>query len=270
MSEPGNSERKIPPVGDPTPPIDPDKDPITSRLKKMGITIGSRFDRDLIREGRLDLRVEPQSLKFTLERVAQGVASPEDAEKVIRTREANLQRRIERLKREGERLAGEAMFDQLTGLPNRRSYELQLKNLIASGTPFGATYGDIDLFKQVNDKYGHAGGDLALQTVANALSESVRPEDSVIRYGGDEFIMLFPGIDNEDELFAAADRARATVASQSIPTGEGKDFSATMSIGGGIFRGNNKGAFDQLKERIDNEGLLQGAKKTRNSVVIIR
>lgn len=87
-------------------------------------------------------------------------------------------------------LRQEAEYDAVTSLRNRSSYEKTCAMLAKSTVPLAAMMLDIDYFKQVNDTYGHAVGDLTLQKVAKLLSESFRADDMVFRIGGDEFAVI--------------------------------------------------------------------------------
>ena len=82
-------------------------------------------------------------------------------------------------------------IDSLTGVNNRRYYEEQLREL--SGVD-AVLFADVDKFKNVNDLYGHQTGDMVLRLIADAICSSVRKSDSVVRYGGDEFIVIFRNI----------------------------------------------------------------------------
>jgi diguanylate cyclase (GGDEF)-like protein len=116
-----------------------------------------------------------------------------------------------------------AYSDPLTGIPNRRAWdqqaEQQFELAVRSGTSLGLAIIDLDHFKQVNDRYGHASGDEALKSAARAISASVRASDFVARLGGDEFGLLLP------ELVPSAaatvmERIRRAVATQcSRPAG---------------------------------------------------
>ncbi len=92
-----------------------------------------------------------------------------------------------------------AETDSLTGLLNRRAAAEQAPGVIEAarqaGQPLGAILLDIDHFKTVNDVYGHAGGDAVLKRVAAVLTSLARPGDLVVRYGGEEFLVLAPGLD---------------------------------------------------------------------------
>lgn len=90
----------------------------------------------------------------------------------------------------------EAMFDPLTGLGNRRLYKERLAAEINRAkryrTPFVVAIFDVDDFKSVNDRLGHAGGDRVLQRIAKSFSRSIRKSDVAARWGGEEFVILMP------------------------------------------------------------------------------
>ena len=93
-------------------------------------------------------------------------------------------------------LSQKNVTDQLTGLYNRKKLNALLRKYERNGTPsdFGVVMIDIDYFKRYNDTYGHQAGDVVLKEVAGVLKEAVRKKDTVIRYGGEEFLILLNGI----------------------------------------------------------------------------
>ncbi|HXD07668.1 MAG TPA: GGDEF domain-containing protein [Burkholderiaceae bacterium] len=125
--------------------------------------------------------------------------------------------------------------DALTGLANRRQFELvlegELDRVARSGEMALVLLLDIDHFKAVNDEHGHAAGDLVLQAVAQRLNECVRPMDTVARYGGEEFAIILP---NCSPAFgqAVAERLRRRVASRPVGVAVHTDLRITVSVGG--------------------------------------
>ena len=97
-----------------------------------------------------------------------------------------------------------ARLDPLTELPNRRALFEYLDRAVASsrrkGEVFAAGIVDLDDFKAINDRFGHAAGDYLLQVVAQRLRDNVRANDLVARQGGDEFVVVFPGFGDPDNL----------------------------------------------------------------------
>lgn len=88
----------------------------------------------------------------------------------------------------------QALTDTLTGLNNRRGLDAAIADLIGGEVDFGLIHLDLDFFKQVNDLHGHAAGDHVLRVVGIALSDTTRHGDTVARVGGDEFVLLLPGL----------------------------------------------------------------------------
>lgn len=113
--------------------------------------------------------------------------------------------RLRGAKRTAEELA---LTDPLTGLRNRRGMDRALSALLAARSDFALLHLDLDHFKQVNDTLGHAAGDHVLCEFARMLRESVRGGDIVTRVGGDEFILLFPGLADYGPLEQVAARIR--------------------------------------------------------------
>lgn len=100
----------------------------------------------------------------------------------------------------------EAETDTLTGLRNRRACDSMLARLCREGAPFGLLHMDLDYFKAVNDTLGHAAGDHVLVHVAGVMRSTSRADDCQARVGGDEFVMLLPGITDPGTLRLIAER----------------------------------------------------------------
>jgi diguanylate cyclase (GGDEF)-like protein len=125
--------------------------------------------------------------------------------------------------------------DALTGLANRRAFELSLTREIdrvaRSGEPALLLAVDIDHFKRVNDTWGHLAGDQVIRAVANALIDSVRPMDLVARVGGEEFAIVLP---NCPSAFGqtVAERVRQRVERMTVAISPTQQIAVTMSVGG--------------------------------------
>lgn len=144
-----------------------------------------------------------------------------------------------------------SLLDDLTRLPNRRHIRAELRACAATrrggGLPFGALFIDIDRFKPFNDDHGHAAGDLALQTVARTLHGAMRPFDVIGRWGGDEFVGLFPNV-TTTTLTAIAGRLTMLVRTSRMNTTDGP-LAVSVSIGGAVSRPAD--AADSLLRRAD-------------------
>jgi diguanylate cyclase (GGDEF)-like protein/PAS domain S-box-containing protein len=133
-----------------------------------------------------------------------------------------------------------ALLDHLTESPNRRHLHTELFAQCATsdrtkGYSFGILYLDIDHFKHVNDTYGHAIGDKTLQVIAKTLENSIRAYDTLGRWGGEEFLGVFPNI-NRERLCIIAERLLALTNKSIIETPQGP-IHVTISIGGLVAQG---------------------------------
>lgn len=127
-----------------------------------------------------------------------------------------------------------ATTDRLTHVANRPMllatlYE-EVERAARYGRPLTVAFLDLDHFKPVNDTYGHEVGDTVLAQVASVLRQSVRRSDIIGRYGGEEFVILFPET-TVDEATAVAEKLRLLVSKQRFSVGQGEEISVTVSIG---------------------------------------
>jgi diguanylate cyclase (GGDEF)-like protein len=130
-------------------------------------------------------------------------------------------------------LAAVSMVDSLTGLPNRRSlagwYARAIEKASRTSSPVAVLFVDLDRFKSVNDTYGHDAGDCVLTTVAHRLRSAVQTRDRVVRYGGDEFVVLCNDTVTRPSSVRLAERISALV-QEPIAIG-GTQISVTASVG---------------------------------------
>ena len=137
------------------------------------------------------------------------------------------------IRRLASKLEQTVLLDPLTGVGNRRHIEIRLQSALSEfqqhRIPVGILFIDIDYFKQMNDKSGHTAGDQVLRMVANTIQHNIRNEDTLARWGGEEFIVLLTGID-QASLVNTAEKP-CTLVENSHLTVDGKEISVTISIG---------------------------------------
>ena len=148
--------------------------------------------------------------------------------------------------------------DPLTGIYNRRYYEEVVRKSIG---PAGIALIDVDDFKICNDTYGHYAGDMALKTVANTIQSCIRASDLLIRYGGDEFLLVLSGIPG-DFLQTKLEQIRTAAQMASVPGYS--HFRISLSIGGTI---------QSLADPMENivrraDWLMYQAKCRKNAVMV--
>ena len=138
--------------------------------------------------------------------------------------------------------------DSLTGLPNRRATDDTLRRFVAQANrslaPLTALMLDLDHFKQINDRFGHASGDDVLAAVGAALTSCLRESDFAGRFGGEEFLVLLPDTD-PDGAVLVAEKVRAAVAAITVP---GVDREITASAGIADLLANGGTAASMLRE----------------------
>jgi diguanylate cyclase (GGDEF)-like protein len=161
-----------------------------------------------------------------------------------------------------------ARTDSLTGLYNRKYLEESIEQIVQQSKRTKISYGvlmvDIDYFKMVNDTYGHDVGDEAIRIIANTLVENTRDSDIVIRYGGEEFVVLLYNCDSQ-YVIKVAQNIREAFSKRKINAGS-TNFSKTISIGASIFPDTAESFWQCIKYA---DMALYHAKETgRNKVVL--
>jgi diguanylate cyclase (GGDEF)-like protein len=126
-----------------------------------------------------------------------------------------------------------AHYDALTDLPNRVLFVDRLERALAEtarhGGTLGLIVGDLDHFKEVNDRHGHAAGDATLRATVRCLQDGLRQGDELYRYGGEEFLVLLPEVPGPGAVIVAG-RLRKAVASEELEAGDLK-LPVTVSAG---------------------------------------
>lgn len=161
----------------------------------------------------------------------------------------------------------QAVTDALTGLYNRRYFEEYISKEVTRSLrqkqPFSVIGLDLDFLKKINDKYGHAYGDLAIKTIADVLKKNARSIDVAARMGGEEFNILLPGIDSAGAM-TAAERIRKTVEEKELDT----IGHITVSIGVATFL-EHSDSLDELLELTD-QAMYQSKRNGRNQVTMAK
>jgi diguanylate cyclase (GGDEF)-like protein len=124
---------------------------------------------------------------------------------------------------------------------------------------------DMDYFKKVNDTYGHEAGDIVLKTLANILKNSVRKSDIIIRYGGEEFLVILQNIKNEKDALHVAEKIRKNVEDTVIDIGSDK-IKKTVSIGISIYPNHCEKGWECIKAA--DIALYEAKRSGRNKKVL--
>ncbi len=166
-----------------------------------------------------------------------------------------------------EEVKAQAVTDGLTGLYNRRYFEEYLKKEVTRALRQKQSFSiiglDLDHLKEINDKRGHAYGDLAIKTVANVLKKNARSIDTAARMGGEEFNVILPGIDSKGAMIAA-ERIRKALEDEKIDT----IGHITASIGVATFLEHSDNIEDILE--LTDQAMYQSKRNGRNRVTLAK
>lgn len=167
-----------------------------------------------------------------------------------------------------ETLNRQATHDPLTGLFNRRYLDQILYGEIAharqSNSLVGILMADVDHFKQINDQYGHKAGDLILQKLGELMKNCVRTADIVCRYGGEEFVIVMPGV-SERTVDECAEEIRSRFAALRISI-DNQEIRSTISLGAAIYPLHGSDV-DEVFINAD-RAMYQAKQRGRNQVVV--
>ncbi len=159
-----------------------------------------------------------------------------------------------------------SMIDPLTKLYNRKYMEeISLKTNLEKTSIMMV---DVDHFKSINDDYGHDVGDLVLTSIARKLVGATRLEDKVIRYGGEEFLILIKSAKSKNDVICIAQRIKDNISKESIRIDEKLSISATASIGLNLCENSSKSFYQEVKNA---DKMLYTAKRNgRNRIEIYK
>jgi diguanylate cyclase (GGDEF)-like protein len=187
--------------------------------------------------------------------------------RILELQNVSLRRQIESEKQRHEELEYLATTDPLTGLLNRRHFgtlaNFQFENARKLGQSLSVIMFDIDHFKTVNDQFGHRVGDGVLVKVVEAINLSIRAGDLACRYGGEEFLLLIPGLDMASALMLA-DRVRMAIETLSMSVGD-EAINITISAGVATLK-DEIVTLEDLIERAD-QRMLKAKTLGRNTIL---
>ncbi|MEJ5300624.1 MAG: GGDEF domain-containing protein [Thermodesulforhabdaceae bacterium] len=194
-----------------------------------------------------------KELEERIQKLQQDLNTINDQIKVVQSRE--------------QRLAEEALKDPLTGITNRRGYELRIaeewERFKRYGHIFSLAIFDLDHFKNINDSYGHKAGDLILKEVARIMKSSLRKGDIIARYGGEEFVVIFTGTQLNGAV-EAAEKLRRIIEKTKFVF-RGKEISITISAGVSQVEATDE-SFADVFDRAD-KALYAAKNSGRNKVI---
>lgn len=203
-------------------------------------------------DGAFAFRLEPHWFEIAWVRIAGGIAalmaifailllrtrryqrSQQRLQRLVDERTQALSRSNERLRQANLALEQASETDQLTGLHNRRFMLEHITRLLAQGTTENSRPAflllDLDNFKRINDRFGHAAGDSILVQISQLLQNINRTEDELLRWGGEEFLILLMRV-TQAQALEIAERIRASIASHPFRLNDGRDLHLTASVG---------------------------------------
>ncbi|BAL80437.1 diguanylate cyclase domain-containing protein [Caldisericum exile] len=165
-----------------------------------------------------------------------------------------------------QKLQKDAYIDPLTQIPNRRYLEKKIEEAIKEVNALKRTNGflflDIDNFKRLNDTFGHFVGDRVLRAIAQTILSNIKPQDTVGRYGGEEFAVILKDI-NEENLRKFTNTLRILIGNSSVDF-DGSEISATVSIGCTLIKETD--TVESLIKRADTL-MYEAKKKGKNTCV---
>jgi diguanylate cyclase len=209
------------------------------------------------------------AVKSLIDQVVSATRAMEARSKTLEVQLQTSSREVTDLRERLETVRRESLTDALTGIPNRKAFDTELKNgierSVETGEPLTLFMCDIDKFKAFNDTWGHQTGDQVLRLVANCLSENVKGRDTAARYGGEEFAVILPQTALQDAV-NLANQIRMKVESKKLVKKSTGDILGTITISIGVTQYDPNESAEEFVSRADE--CLYAAKRTgRNRVV---
>jgi len=221
-------------------------------------------------DGYLLKPIDMQQLEESIFKVANQIYCDRAAQDYEQHLEEQVKVRTQELERAHKELVTMINKDTMTGLYNRRYFN-EISNTLLQiskreGSALSALMVDIDRFKVVNDNYGHLIGDQVLKKVAQVMLDMMRESDIVVRFGGEEFIVLLPGTELEGAGLIA-DKMREAIADTDIVIDKETTIKVTVSVGIAACDCNNDIDIDDLVHRVD-VAMYDAKRSGRNKAIL--
>ncbi len=205
-----------------------------------------------------------------VEKVMADTRSTESSQRNMESQMGEMLNEVEDLRKQLKQVREESLTDALTGIANRKAFDLALEEVFEQsqeqGAPFSLVISDIDHFKKFNDNFGHLVGDKVLRYVATTIKSCVKGKDTAARFGGEEFVMILPQTKLEDAR-VVADQIRQAVSVRELKDKRAnKDYGRiTISLGVAQFQPGEQAM--EILNRAD-AALYQAKENGRNRVEI--
>lgn len=180
------------------------------------------------------------ALKNAVTKVLKDTRKMEEANSSLESKLAESTNEVGQLRDDLEDMRRETLTDALTGIPNRKLFDMELRrqarDAMEAGEPLSLLMIDIDHFKKFNDTYGHQTGDEVLKLLASTMAKAVKGEDISARYGGEEFAVILPRTDLAGALKVANGIRERISTKKLVNRSNNQDLGKiTVSIGAGVF-----------------------------------
>lgn len=210
----------------------------------------------------------PHKMEDEVREVIEATRDTERSQRQVNTQITRLSTDLDSLRRELTQIRHESLTDYLTGISNRKAFDIALEDKVYTArrkkSKFSVLIADIDHFKQVNDNYGHLIGDKVLRFVASTIKRCIKGKDLAARFGGEEFAII---LDNTDisGAYTVAEQIRQAVLEGTIKDLNNKKILDRISISLGIAQFNERDLPNDLLQRAD-EALYLAKERGRNRV----
>jgi diguanylate cyclase len=172
--------------------------------------------------------------------------------KMLRERIAEADRYAREMSKKAEELKMVAMKDGLTGLYNRKAFDIKIADALEkareTGAPLTLILLDVDSFKEINDTFGHVAGDKILEKVGQSLRETFRENDFLVRYGGDEFVVLIERLTKEMAQRRVSDFRKNLAKKRFVSREKGE---ITISVSAGVAAAGSGDTLESMLDRAD-------------------